>query len=80
MNLPMEREGKKNMSKKNNFYLNAFFTISFAHTSLLPSAHYNTTQVFINDPTPKLSSMILNQLQYPHNPQKWTRQSHPQYT
>jgi hypothetical protein len=71
---------QKNMGKKNNFYLNAFFTISFAHTSLSPFAHYNTTQVFIDDPTPKLSPMILNHLQYPHNPQKWTRQPHPQHT
>jgi hypothetical protein len=70
MNLPIEKEGKKNMGKKKNSYLNAFYTISFAHISLLASAHYNTTQVLTNDPTPKLSPMILNHLHYPDKPQK----------
>ncbi len=69
------------MGKKGNSYLNAFFTISFAHTSISPSAHCNTiTQALTDDPTPKLSPMILNHLHYPHNPQKRKRQPHPQHT
>jgi hypothetical protein len=69
------------MGKKGNSYLNAFFTISFAHTSISPSTHCNTiTQALIDDPTPKLSPMILNHLHYPHNPQKRKTQPHPQQT
>ncbi len=72
---------QKNVGEKGNSYLNAFFTISLAHTSISPSAHCNTiTQALTDDPTPKLSPMILNHLHYPHNPQKRKRQPHPQHT